>query len=257
MPLTFSIVTSTWNSEPYLAKSIASVLAQDHPAIEYIFVDGGSTDGTLERIRRIPRETKLLTDVRGGVSAAMNAGLAVATGDVVAHLHSDDYYLYPQVLSDVAETLERTGAEWLFARCLDDVDGQLLPENWQMPRYSYRRLLKGNFISQMAVFVRKPLFDRVGRFDPGLKYAMDYDMYLRLGRLAEPHQLDRHLAAFRKHAGSLSTANPLPGLDEDFRVRLKYAGRSPWGLAYHGAHYLVRRWRLARAAAAASAASAA
>lgn len=256
MTQTFSVITSTWNSEPYLAKSIESVLAQDYPAIEYIFVDGGSTDGTIERIRRIPREIKFVTNVRGGVSAAMNAGLELATGDVIAHLHSDDYYLYPQALSDVAETLERTGAEWLFARCLDDVDGKLLRENWEMPEYSYRRLLKGNFISQMSVFVRRRLFDRAGAFDTGLKYAMDYDMYLKLGRLAKPYWFDKYLAAFRKHAGSISTANPLLGLEEDFRVRMRYAGKAPWGLAYHGAHYLVRKWRLARAASTARTAAA-
>src|SRR5437764_4865797 len=99
----FSIITCTWNSEPYLAQSIASVLAQDYPDIEYIFVDGGSTDGTLERIRSIPRPVRLIENVRGGVSRAMNRSLAAATGDVVAHLHSDDYYLRPDALSLVAE----------------------------------------------------------------------------------------------------------------------------------------------------------
>src|SRR5438045_551972 len=98
----FSIITCTWNSEPFLEQSIASVLAQDHTDFEYIFVDGGSVDGTLERIQRVPRPVKLLQNVRGGRTRAMNAGIAAATGDVVAHLHGDDYYLHPRVLSSVA-----------------------------------------------------------------------------------------------------------------------------------------------------------
>jgi len=105
----FSIITCTWNSEPHLAQSIASVLAQDYSNFEYIFVDGGSTDGTLERIRSIPRPVRLIENVRGGVPVAMNRGLAAASGDVIAHLHSDDYYLHPHVLSRVAEAMKRTG----------------------------------------------------------------------------------------------------------------------------------------------------
>ena len=101
----FSIISCTWNSEPYLAQSIASVLAQDYPDIEYIFVDGGSTDGTLERIRSIPRPVKLIEDTRGGISRAMNRGIEAASGDVIAHLHGDDYYLHPRVLSMVAQAL--------------------------------------------------------------------------------------------------------------------------------------------------------
>ena len=69
MPLTFSIITCVWNSEPFLAQSIASVLAQDYSHIEYIFVDGGSSDGTRERIRALQRPYVLVENVRGGASA--------------------------------------------------------------------------------------------------------------------------------------------------------------------------------------------
>ena len=242
----FSIITCTWNSEPYLERSIASVLCQDYPAIEYIFVDGGSTDGTIERIQRIAREVKIVTGIRGGISRAMNEGLRLATGEVIAHLHSDDYYLHAGVVSAVAAKMQATGAQWLFGRMMSDVDGQLAPENYVVPRYSYQRLLKGNFIPHPATFIRKSLFERIGGFNPQYKYAMDYDLWLRLGAVAEPLQLDEHLAAFRFHAGSLSTANELATLAEDFKVRMKHAGWAPHSLLYHGAHYLVRRRRLTR-----------
>lgn len=247
MTIRFSVITCTWNSAAYLGQSIDSVLAQDWPEIEYIFVDGGSTDGTLEMIRAIPRQVKLIENVRGGISRAMNAGIAAATGEVIAHLHSDDYYAHPQVLSHVAQALEQTGAAWLFGRCLSDMEGERVPENYVIPRYSYRRLLKGNFIPHPATFVRKSLFDRAGSFDETIKYAMDYDLWLRLGRLADPVQLDEHLAVFRRHTGSLSTANRMASLEDDFRIRMQYAGNRLWTIAYHWAHYLVRRRRLARA----------
>ena len=241
----FSIVTCTWNSEPYLEQSIASVLSQDYPEIEYIFVDGGSTDGTIERIQRIPREVKFVTGIRGGISLAMNEGLRLATGDIVAHLHSDDYYLHGGVLRTVADRMRASGAQWLIGRWMEDRDGQVLPESYIVPHYSYKRLLKSNFIPHVATFVSKALFDRVGGFDPQYKYAMDYDMWLRLGAVAEPVQIDDHLPVFRSHAGSLSTANEMATLAEDFKVRMKYAGWAPHSALYHGAHYIVRRLRLA------------
>lgn len=248
MPLTFSIITCTWNSAPYLGESIASVLAQDYPHIEYIFVDGGSTDGTLEQIRALRRPYQLIENVRGGVSRAMNEGIHAASGDVIAHLHSDDYYLHPHVLSTVAHHLETSGHEWLFGRTKPIIDGRLLSENYVAPRYSYGKLLKGNFIPHPATFVRRELMQRAGDFDTGLKYAMDYDLWLRIGRLAEPVQLDEPLTAFREHEGSLSNAkgNRLAAMAEDMRVRLTYAGRNPFERLEHYARYVVRRQRAIR-----------
>jgi len=246
---TFSIITCTWNSEPYLSQSIESVLAQDYPHIEYIFVDGGSTDGTLARIKSLPRPYRLVTNVRGGISRAMNEGISIATGDVIAHLHSDDYYVGPQVLSSVAHHLQSSGRNWLFGRILRDVDGELHPENFISPRYSYSRLLRANFIPHPATFVRREFIQRAGGFDNRLKYAMDYDLWLKLGELGEPVQLDLPLAAFREHQGSLSTRERLPALKEDLQVRISHTGLNPLALAMHYARYLVRRKRIIRSGA--------
>lgn len=240
----FSIVTCTRNSVAHLDASIASVLTQDWPAFEYIFVDGGSTDGTLEMIRAIPRKVTLIENIRGGISRAMNTGIEAATGDVIAHLHSDDYYAHPKVLGHVAHALNRDNAAWLFGRCLTDIDGALLSEGYAIPPYGYRRLLKGNFIPHPATFVRRSLFAQAGSFDERIKYAMDYDLWLRLGKLAPPVQLDEHLAVFRAHSGSLSTANKLASFEDDFLVRMKYVNRTLLSQAYHWAHYFVRRRRI-------------
>jgi glycosyltransferase involved in cell wall biosynthesis len=251
MALTFSIITCTWNSSAYLAESIASVLAQDYSDVEYIFVDGGSTDSTLEQIRALQRPYRLIENVRGGVSRAMNEGLRVATGDVIAHLHSDDYYLRSDVLSTVAGHLDASGRNWLFGRTSPIINGVLCSENFVAPRYSYAKLLKGNFIPHPATFVRRDFMQRAGGFDAGLKYAMDYDLWLRLGRMGDPVQLDESLAAFREHEGSLSsaTATRLAAMAEDLRVRLGYAGKNPLERVEHYARYIVRRQRAIRAGA--------
>ena len=81
--------------------------------MEHIFVDGGSTDGTLEYISKERPASTVLTNVSGGISRAMNAGIAAATGDIVAHLHSDDFYKHGGVLSRVAQLFEATGRDWI------------------------------------------------------------------------------------------------------------------------------------------------
>jgi len=244
MTIKFSIITCTWNSEPYLQQSIDSVLVQDYPNIEQIFVDGGSTDGTLERIQSLTGNVKYVTGITGGIAHAMNVGIEMASGDVIAHLHSDDYYAHPKVLSHVAQAMQTAGAEWLFGRCLSDIDLQRIPEGYAIPDYSYQSLLKRNFIPHPATFVKKTLFQRTGVFDASIKYAMDYDLWLRIGKLAAPIQLDEHLAVFRRHSGSLTTSNPMASFKNDFEVRMKYANKNPWSLAYHWAHFLVRRRRI-------------
>ncbi|KRB70393.1 glycosyltransferase family 2 protein [Noviherbaspirillum sp. Root189] len=249
MALTFSVITCTWNSETYLQESIASVLAQDHPHIEYIFVDGGSTDGTLEQIRALDRPYQLLENVRGGVSRAMNEGLRVATGDVIAYIHSDDYYLRPDILSTVARHLEETGRQWLFGRTMTLLDGKLYPDDYVSPRFSYANLLRGNFIPHPATFVKRELMLRAGGFSTSLKYAMDYDLWLKLAKMADPVQLDEALAAFREHEGSLSSSSRtrLAAMAEDFRVRLAYSSKNPVERLAHYARYFVRRQRVIHA----------
>jgi glycosyltransferase involved in cell wall biosynthesis len=249
MPLTFSIITCTWNSAQFLDEAIASILAQDYPYVEIIFVDGGSTDSTLEKIRALHRPYKLIENIKGGVSRAMNEGIRHATGDVIAHLHSDDYYLSPYVLSKVAEHFETSGRSWLFGRIKQNKSGVLHGENFTAPTYSYAQLLNRNYIPHPATFVRRELMLQSQGFDPKLKYAMDYDLWLKIAQHEEPVQLKEALAAFRVHDGSLSSSNVLAALKEDYAVRIRHANAQPISRVMHYLRYLVRRHRAIQAGA--------
>lgn len=246
----FSIVTCTWNSEPYLAQSIKSVLSQDYPDIEYIFVDGGSTDGTLERIRRLERPYTLIENVRGGISHAMNEGIRAATGDVVAHLHSDDYYLHPDTISRVAQAFKEKNAAWVIGQVVTDIDGRLTSPRKPRPTYNFERLLSaGFFVPHPATFVKRKVFNELGMFNETFKYAMDWDLWFRIALKYQPTVIEEELAAFREHEGSLSAASPqskLKARKEELQVRMQHAGRAPVAALIYLARYWVRTRRLRR-----------
>ena len=239
----FSVITCTRNSEHWLDESINSVLGQEAVDVEYIFVDGKSTDGTLSRIKNIERPVKLIENCCNGISDAMNAGLAVATHEIIAFLHSDDFYLHADVLKIVAESFRTTRCQWLFGRTMSIIDGKLIPEGFAAPPYTRQKLLRGNFIPHPSCFVKRSLLLQVGGFNTKLRYAMDYDLWLRLSLLAEPLEVHKPLTAFREHAGSLSTRERNAAMREDLQVRLAHAGINPVSRLTHTARYLVRRWR--------------
>lgn len=218
--------------------------SQSFTDIEHLFVDGGSTDGTIGMIYSAYPSPKILSNITGGIAKAMNAGIQAACGKIVAHLHSDDYYLSPSVLARVADVFEQTGCEWLFGRIVSDINGRIEPEHFQAPEFSYASLIRSNYIPHPATFVKRDLYSRAGLFDENVKFAMDYDMWLRLAALSTPLQLREPLAAFRRHAGSATHANRLKSHREDLQIRLRYSGRSPIHLIEYWARYFVRRQRL-------------
>ncbi|HEX8784976.1 MAG TPA: hypothetical protein VF793_02240, partial [Telluria sp.] len=105
------------------------------------------------------------------------------------------------------------------------------------------------WVAHPAVFIRRSAFGRVGMFDEGLKYAMDIDLWLRLGRVARPATLDRPLTIFRDHAGSVSSANKIKARQEEFQVRRRYMGDAPLAFGIYCLRYM-KRMRVLRAEAA-------
>jgi glycosyltransferase involved in cell wall biosynthesis len=237
---TFSIVTCTWNSAATLADTLASVQRQTCQDVEHIFVDGGSTDATLDMIAAYPGNKRVLHDIGGGISRAMNQGIEAAQGDYVAHLHSDDYYASDDVLATVAHHFDQQRVDWVFGKVQVLKDGALVPPN-PMPPYSYRSFAAGRaWVAHPAVFIRRAAFGRVGMFDEGLKYAMDIDLWLRLGQVARPATIDRPLTIFRDHAGSVSSANKIKAREEEFRVRRRYMRHAPLAFGIYCLRYMKR-----------------
>ena len=239
-PPTFSIVTCTWNSAATLADTLASVRAQTCQDIEHIFVDGGSTDDTLAMLDAYPGNKRVLRDVGGGISRAMNEGIKAANGRYIAHLHSDDYYASSDVLDSVARRFDNSHRDWVFGNIQVLKDGALQPP-FAMHPFSYASLAAGKaFIPHPAVFIKKAAFEKVGVFDEKLKYAMDIDLWLRLAAVAEPATLDQALTVFRDHAGSVSSANKIKAREEEFAVRKRHMNKAPLAFGIYCLRYMKR-----------------
>lgn len=245
--LGFSVITCTWNSAATVRDTIESVHAQAHRKVEHIFVDGGSDDGTLEIIEALCPTAIVLRNVKGGISRAMNAGIEAATGDVVSHLHSDDYYAAPDVLTVVAEQMAG-GAAWAYGKIDLLREGKVVSADYTMRPFSLQRYAAGAVsVPHPATFVRRDAFRTVGLFDESLKYAMDIDLWFRLGARYAPTQIDRVLTVFREHPGSLSTANVLKAREEEWRVRRRYFRQAPLATLRFGLRQARRVWRIKRA----------
>ena len=111
-----------------------------------------------------------------------------------------------------------------------------------MPPYSRKRLVGRNFIAHPATFMRRDFFQKLGGFDTSLRYAMDYDLWLRASALTDAVYLDGYLTAFRRHAGSVSTANALAAFEEDHQVRLRQLSDSA-DIRWHNWVHVWRRFR--------------
>jgi len=247
----FSIITATLDSERFLEETVRSVLSQDYPDFEYILVDGGSSDGTVEIIKdyaAIDGRLRWISEPDRGIADAMNKGIRMAKGEVVAHIHSDDFYAANGVFSDVAAAFAaHPDALWLTGGVYEvDEEGAILREI-KVRRYGYRKLIRCNFILHPATFVKSEGFRRAGLFDERRRYAMDYDLWLRLGTLSVPVTIDKPLASFRLHGGSLSTVETEKAFDEALDIRRELMKGEQLRFFLHYLYYLLKRGRNARA----------
>lgn len=240
-----SIITPSYNQAGYLRAAIESVQSQRGAfALEHIVVDGGSTDGSLDVLRAYGGAVRWISEPDDGQADALNKGLAMAAGDVVGWLNSDDLY-EPGALDAVAQVFAAEPAtQWVYGKVrVVDADGREIRrwitryKNLRMRRWSYAKLLAENWISQMGVFWRRDAGAEVGPFRTDLNWCMDYDYWLRLGQRWPGRFVDRYLAAFRWYPTSKSGAGFARQFREESAVARAHAnGRHRWAMACHRLH---------------------
>lgn len=198
-----SIVTPSFNQAEYLEAAIQSVLAQSHTEVEYIIIDGGSTDGSVEIIRKYqPSLAYWVSEPDQGQTDAINKGFARATGGILAWLNSDDTYEPHAVATALAYLTQHpeVGLVYGDANYIDshgDVVGRFPAAQTSLPQ-----LRQGYVhIPQQSAFFRADLWRQVAPLDPELYFAMDYDLWIKLASLSRIVYLPGVLANFRLHQG--------------------------------------------------------
>ena len=234
-----SIITPSYNQGGFIGQTIESILSQGNGNLEYIIIDGGSNDETLDILRSYEGRIKWISEPDAGLADAVNKGICRATGEIIGWLNSDDLYL-PGALQAVADYFqEHPECRWVYGRCrIIDSSGE---ERWnwitwyknaRLKKFTFEKLLRENFISQPAVFFRKELFEKAGGLDLSLKYAMDYDLWLRFGKITPAGVICKDLASFRRHRSSKSETGFRDQFFEQYEVAKRY-GPSFFNRAAH------------------------
>jgi len=226
-----TLVTPSRNQGRFIRRTIESVLAQRGDfELEYMVLDGGSTDETLGVLESYGGRVTWESAVDRGQTDAINRGLQRATGDIVGWLNSDDT-LAAGALARVAEAFRlQPTLEWVHGRCeIIDEDDRVIRrtvssyKHFRCRRYSYSTLLTENFISQMTVFWRREVMDQIGYLDTSLKLAFDYDYWLRLACRSAPLYIAQPQAMFRWYRTSKSGMSFTLQFDEDYAVMKRHA----------------------------------
>lgn len=178
----FSIITAVYNNAATIADAIESVLSQTHDDIEYIVIDGGSSDGTqaiIERYRE--RIAVYVSEPDKGIYDALNKGIARASGDVVCFLHSDDIYADESVIEKANALFEQSGAQSIYGDLV-----YVKKENvakviryWQSGEFAPAKLGRGWMPPHPTFMVKRSVYEAHGGFDTGFRIAADYDTVLR------------------------------------------------------------------------------
>jgi len=203
-----TVVTPSFNQGCYLEQTICSVLDQAYPNLEYMVIDGLSKDNSQDIIRRYSsRLTYWVSEKDNGQTEAINKGFTRATGDILAYLNSDDFYL-PGTLAQVAAFFDsHPDVDVMYGGCryVNDKGVQLFEHH--PPDFNYERLLLGNTIPQPATFWRRRVLERVGPLDSSLHYVMDYEFWLRCAlKGCRFGSVPDILAVMRRHAGAKTVA---------------------------------------------------
>jgi glycosyltransferase involved in cell wall biosynthesis len=219
-----SVVTPSLNQGAYIEAAIVSVLEQDYPSLEHIVVDGGSTDETLEILRRYPH-LQWISEPDGGQADAINKGFRRARGEIFGWLNADDLYL-PGAVSVAVAALRETKCALVHGgwRQIDERGETIV--DVPAVEFDYQRQLEAaNRVAQPGAFFTREAFEAVGGLDESYRYAMDYELWLKLGKRFEVRHVDQVLGAFRFHGSSKTVAEPAGFAPETWRASRTHGAR--------------------------------
>lgn len=235
-----SIVTPSYNYAPFLVECIESVLAQDYPRIEYIVMDGGSTDETPAILRRYQDRIATISSAPDlGQSHAISRGLEGASGEIFAFLNADDAYLPGAVSAAVGALLAHPKAGVVYGNAFHVAEDGTSVAAYPTRDFDREALKRSCYICQPAAFITRAAFERAGGMDPSLHYVLDYDLLIRLAAENDFLRIDSYLAKSRVHRGSKSVSDRRAFYREVFATLLRHYSYVPYEWVQGYASYLV------------------
>jgi glycosyltransferase involved in cell wall biosynthesis len=239
---TISIVTPSYQHGRFLEWTIRSVILQDYRQLEYVMMDGGSTDQTPEILARYRRHFAHLESQKdNGQADAVARGFAHTSGEIMAYLNSDDV-LAPGALEFVARFFAgNPGVDALYSHRVFIDENNRVDSYWLLPEHRNWIMKRWDYIPQETCFWRRRIYEQAGGIDPSFQFALDYDLFVRFMKRGKMARVNRFLGAFRRHASS-KTASLVEGRvhSEVERVRQEHRIWMPRG---HGLGELaVHRW---------------
>ena len=178
-----SIITVCYNSESTIEDTICSIVNQTYSDIEYIIIDGQSTDGTLSIIKKYDKHINtILSEKDKGMYDAINKGINLATGNVIGILNADDFYIDNNVIKEVAECFLATNAQGLYADLyyVDSANTEAIKRYWKSGKYRHGIFTKGWMPPHPTFFLKKEAYDKFGHYDLSFVTAADYELMLRM-----------------------------------------------------------------------------
>lgn len=229
-----TVVTPTLNRRRLLERTVQSVRSQDYTRIEHIVVDGGSTDGTVDFLRNAERQygVQWLSEPDSGLYDAVNKGMALSQGTILAYLNSDDYYFPWTVRTAVTALSLDSSADFVYGDLVrvDERSGRGYLVFYPLNELSYLR--RTGFIAQPTVFWRRSAWENIGRFDDRLRYVADCDYWMRAGSAHKFVRIPEFMAVDSLSSDALRTIAKRE-LERELRlVRARYSTRSERSLFF-------------------------
>lgn len=230
-----SIVIPSYNKVKYIEKTLQSIVTQRNANFEVIIQDGGSTDGTLDIIKKYAKKYPQLISFEskndGGQLNAINKGLKKAKGEIVTFINADDVYESGALETVTGYYTENPNALWFAGKCriVNDKDQEIakfwtLCKNILLKVNSYSLLLfTSNYVSQPSTFITKKAYQKYGPFTGNKKFVYEYDMWLTLGKVAMPVVVNKYLSKFRISEDNISSVIYNDLFDMDIKVVKKHS----------------------------------
>lgn len=227
-----SIVTVSYNQANFIEDNIKSVIDQNYPNVEHIIIDAGSTDGTLEILKKYDKYINWTSEPDNGQSDGLNKGFKKATGEIIGWINSDDK-LAPEALHKIATFFQNNPDEIAVVgdQSIMDEEGRFL-HTIQSRAYDFDYLLNyARGITQNSTFFKRNVFNEIGYLDESLNYAMDRDLFIRIASIKNMPYISETLAEFRMQPNAKTAEGSHKFARELLKIRKKYGGKlmSPAG----------------------------